>query len=151
MLEQVPDQLYATRLLLSAQWVPAEPQKLPYIPSLLYTYTAVSCTFLLLLSVGGVLMLASRSAGIWISIVTYGSEILYYIITSLVLHHASYKGQPHLANRLWTTDTLGNIGLAPQEITLFPVIALVLIAFVWYVGGKESPVGQPSNLNFWAD
>lgn len=98
---------------------------LPY-----YLMTAVNLGFLLALTVGAVYLWNLSSRGLRICNVVFLCELAYWLLVVHVpypLASDSHQFGWILRKGLAEAGAAGNIGLSPQILTLYPLIALVLL------------------------
>jgi hypothetical protein len=87
--------------------------------------TSINVAFLVLLICAGVLLLRFRRSGITFCIAVFAAEISYWLI----------EGELGMTDVSWFQDIgglggLGNMGLAPQILTGYPLIGLIILMLV---------------------
>jgi hypothetical protein len=90
-----------------------------------FTMTSINVVFLVLVICAGVLLLQFRRSGITFCIAVFAAEIGYWLI----------EGELGMTDVSWFRDIgglggLGNMGLAPQIVTAYPLIGLIILILV---------------------
>ncbi len=90
-----------------------------------FTLTWINVIFLCLLICATALLLRFRLSGITFCITVFAAEIGYYLITTPL----SMSGIPWFKD-LGEAEVIGNMGLAPQILTGYPLIGLIVLILV---------------------
>jgi hypothetical protein len=106
------------------------PPGLPYFIPSFYAMTTMSIAYLLLLVLAGFWLKSLQRKGYILSLVVYSAEIAYFLaIGSLGVALSGNASQMRNAidSSISGAYGIGNIGLAPQLVTGYPLIALFAV------------------------
>jgi len=91
---------------------------------------ATSMLLLLALTLGGLFLLRAQRKGVSLTNVVLGVEMAYLMLSSgvgLFLSMSQNQRAASIGNAMAATAGTGNIGLAPQMIIVYPVVALIVL------------------------
>jgi len=108
------------------RWNPSE----PYLALVFWVMTGINFVFLLALAAGGLLLLKLDRKGLRLCNTLFAAEILYWLGAAIGGLYLALRGHEWAAG-LWRSfagaSGIGNMGIAPQILTFFPVIGLVVL------------------------
>ena len=88
-----------------------------------WTMVFINLCFLVLLVVGGIHLFRLRSSGVTICNVVFAGEIAYFLIIGLL-----WFALPRpISMGVAAASGVGNMGLGPQEISGYPLVALICL------------------------
>jgi hypothetical protein len=90
----------------------------PALPSSYWIMVILNLTFLALLSSAAVLLWKGRSLGLKISLAAFAAELLYFFGIGFI-----WALDTPFSVRVAEGTGIGNMGIAPQELTGYPLIA----------------------------
>ena len=119
------------------------PDTPPYYLPVFYAENALNLAFLLALLVGSVLLWRRRRAGRWTCNIVFVLEIAYLLGGSAFQLVAAFHGGSAslIGSAMGATGGTGNMGIALQLISGYPIIALILLNLT-FAKGKESQAGS---------
>ena len=94
----------------------------PIVVQAFYLMTSINLLLLGALAIGGFLLLRSGAHAVEFCNIIFAVEIAYYIMTLL-----PWWRHGDLSRSLIAASGIGNVGIAPQEVTLYPIVGLVVL------------------------
>jgi hypothetical protein len=111
--------------------------------SVYWTMTLVNVLLLTGLVVGALLVWKMRLSGFVICFLTYSLEVLYFpgiTFIKMRLRASSAGGLNALADSLGAVVGIGSVGLAPQFVTLYPCVAILMLTLaIRRLNGSQWP------------
>jgi hypothetical protein len=95
-----------------------------------YFYVAINALFLFALFLAGYWLILIRRRGAVLANYVFSTEILFFVLSSLVSLHLAMSSNPRTASvgmSLGAVGGIGNMGTALQFLTAYPLIALVAL------------------------
>jgi len=94
----------------------------PYFLLVFWTMTTVNIVLLTFLIFGGIRLLQLRTLGVVVCNAVFAGEIAYFIAVSILWFPAN-----HLSMSIAAATGIGSMGLSPQLICGYPVVALIFL------------------------
>jgi hypothetical protein len=116
---------------------------------LLYTIWGTNCAALILLSIGSYLLLRQTFAGIRICGWTYVFTAAWWSSCFLFAHYIFYMTKTEnttLVADITACIVYGNVGIAPQQATFFPIISLGILLLVFRTNALAGPTTDKTIL-----
>jgi len=119
-------------------------------PGETYAYSTLACiafAFALLALVSGFFLWRTSRSALRLCNLLFGSELIYWVagaMSDVILATSKSEWAHNFATSVASVSGVGNMGLAPQVLSLYPVWALVLLNLAYWRAGKAEP---PSHLD----
>ena len=120
----------AIELLRRYSAAPIRPDDLRFEPAAYYTCTALNLIFVSVLVFAGILLLRADLRGVRLSNWLFATEIAYWLLTSTLGLFLTMSHRPTLSVlglSMGAVGGIGNMGISPQILTGYPIIALVAL------------------------
>jgi hypothetical protein len=96
----------------------------PYFLLAFWTMTAANLVLLALLIFGGIRLVQLNSSGVSVCNAAFAAEIAYFAMVGILWGAASH---PSISKSVGAATGVGSIGLSPQMICGYPLIALIFL------------------------
>ncbi len=125
---------FGVYLMLTTAWMmrgrlDKPPYGAPYTPELFWSLALVQLLFSFGLIASGVQLLRLRRSGVVISIGLFASELVYFVVGTVILVFVFPLGDP-LHKSILSAQALTDIPLAPQLFTAYPLIGLIAMLLI---------------------
>jgi hypothetical protein len=114
----------------------------PYLPQVFYIYTTVDLICLVLGLVSAVPLWGLRRSGLLLCNLLFGFELLFWMVGSALaigFIDSSSQVLRGVASSIAGASGFADIGLAPQFITAYPVIALIALNVAYHKLQRMEP------------
>jgi len=100
----------------------------PYLVQAFYGMTSINLACLIVLIIAGACLLRLRRCGLLISNFLFGFEVIYFLFISFLwVIPTSLTGPSFVRNSIVAATGIGGVGITPQIVTGYPIIALVVL------------------------
>ena len=110
-----------------------------------YAYWVVACIAFLFVSlalISGLLLWRTSRSALRICNLLFGAQLVYWVggtMLDVMLATSKSESAHRFVTTLASVNGIGNMGLAPQVLSLYPVWALVLLNLAYWRTGKAEP------------
>jgi magnesium-transporting ATPase (P-type) len=107
----------------------------PHFPAVFIAMTSINAILLLSLAYSGICLLQLRRAGVILSNIVFASELIWFLLVQGLLALTPSL----ISSSVGAAGGVGNMGIAPQILTGYPVVALIVLNLADRKERKPSP------------